>query len=138
MPQAKQTNSSKKLKSKDVLVKKTRIKKLKEEVKQLAETLPNEEPGFLKRTWNKIKSWVSFLSGWKAAGTIFFARLAMLGGGVTTWFATLDWSPLWTLFQAGTGFTWKQLLGIGVSVAGAGLMLEIVRRSGAKDLPKDA
>ncbi len=83
---------------------------------------------YLKIKWEQLKAW--FLH----SETILLARLAVFGGAITTWVGYMDWAPLWSFLSTGTDFTWKQILGIGVSVVGAGLTFEAARRRHAPEL----
>lgn len=85
--------------------------------------------------WEKIKvKWEKFKGWFKYSETIFLARVYALFGAAVTTVAGFDWAPLWNLIGTGTGFTKQQLIGIGVSVIGSGILFEIARRRNAKDL----
>lgn len=78
--------------------------------------------------WDVVRAW------WKDSETILLSRLAVIGGIVTSVVGYMDWSPLWSFLSTGTEFNTKQVLGIGVSVIGAGITMEIARRHRATDL----
>lgn len=73
-------------------------------------------------TLDTYKSWFRY------SETLFLARMGMIGGAVTTFVGGMDFSPLWSLFSAGTDFTKQQILWIGVSILGAALTVEMARR----------
>jgi hypothetical protein len=78
--------------------------------------------------WEKVKGWFNY------SESIFLARAFAFFGTVVTTVASFDWSPLWSLVGTGTNFTREQLIGIGISVVGSGILLEIARRRNATDL----
>ena len=82
----------------------------------------------IKTSWEKLKVW------FKRSETIFLARMTAIVGFVTAAVGQFDWAPLWSFLSTGTEFTSKQLLWIGVSIAGYGLTMEIARRRGTKEI----
>lgn len=76
--------------------------------------------------WDYIKSLFLY------SETIFLARMAVIGGFITTLSGSLDLSPLWSLFSTGTDFTWKQLTFMGLGILGAGITVEMARRRNSK------
>lgn len=74
------------------------------------------------------KTWAFF----KNSGTILYSRAIAAFGFLVGAFASLDFSPLWSILQTGTEFTKQQLIGIGASIFGAAIVAEVVRRRGTK------
>lgn len=72
--------------------------------------------------WDKIKAF------FKRSESIFLARMAVVFGFATSVMGAMDLSPVWALFSTGTDFTSKQLMYLGVSVVGTGVMFELARR----------
>lgn len=81
-----------------------------------------------KTLWQKIKDWF-----WHSE-SIALSYIVTIGGAITTFVGSLDFSPLWSLFQTGTDFTSKQLTWIGASILGTGLSIYIARVRGTKDV----
>lgn len=71
----------------------------------------------------KIKAWADKIT------MVVMARLLALSGMITAFVGAMDFSPLWSMLSTGTDFNWKQLLGIGVGIAGAGITIELAKRS---------
>lgn len=78
--------------------------------------------------WDGVKAW------FKRSESIFLARIAAISGFVTSAIGFMDWSPLWSLLQTGTEFTKHQLIGMGIALVGGGVMLEIARRRGTREV----
>lgn len=82
-------------------------------------SLPLQPP---ETSLDKVKSW------FKYSETIFLSRISAAIGFVIAAVGSMDFSPLWSLFQTGTDFTQKQLIFIGVAIVGAGITFELARR----------
>src|ERR1700730_4460773 len=69
------------------------------------------------------------VKGWfNNSETILLARLATIGGAITSVIVEFEFSPLWSVLSTGTDFTGKQIFWIGVSIVGAGITIELARR----------
>lgn len=70
--------------------------------------------------WDNIKAW------FKHSETILAARMLAILGVITATFGAIDWTPFMTFDW--TDFSWKQLIGLGVSCLVGGVLLEYARR----------
>lgn len=80
----------------------------------------------LNNYWEEAKAF------FKYSETIFVARLTMLGGFVAAAAGAMDWSPLYNLFGADTGFTPHQASWLGITTFAKGCLDEFLRRRNAK------
>lgn len=96
----------------------------KKTVQVVLDTVKQDE----KTAWQKIKDWFYH------SESVVLAYIVSLGGLVTGIIGSLDLSPLWTMFQAGTEFTSKQLTWMGVGVLGTGISMYIARVRGTKEI----
>lgn len=83
----------------------------------------------IKKIWDKLTHW----SGWKAAGTIFLARLTSLAGLVLAGVQGIDWSRLASMDFSNAAANKQLLIGAGIMFL-YGISLEVTRRRGATDL----
>lgn len=81
-----------------------------------------------KTEFQKIKDW------FYNSESIFLTWVIGAFGTVTSLVGYMDFSPLWNLFQMGTEFTQKQLMGIGVGIAGSAAALYIARVRNTKEV----
>lgn len=72
--------------------------------------------------WDDVKAF------FKYSETVFVARLTMLTGFITTALGAVDWSPLYSLIGTDPGFTKNQVMWLGITTFGKGLLDEYLRR----------
>lgn len=83
---------------------------------------------------DNVKSWWDGVWGWcKNSGTILLARLEIVVGFVISAVSMMDWSPLLSM-GIDTGFSWAQAAWIGGVSMVHGLVAEITRRRGTKEV----
>lgn len=80
----------------------------------------------------KLKNWWDTV--FTPYASIAYARVMALISGIAAVFGAIDWSPVISLVQSGTGFNNKQLFWTAGVAFLAAIGVEIARRSNAPDL----
>lgn len=75
--------------------------------------------------------WEDLKAFFKYSETILIARLQALVGLVTAVVGMVDWSPVFNLLGADTGFSWKQTTWLGIGLFFKGIVDELARRRNA-------
>lgn len=81
-----------------------------------------------KTFWQKTKDWFHH------SESIALAYIVQITGLMTGLVGAMDWSPFISLFQTGTDFTQKQLIGLGVVTFFGGVTAYVARVRGTKEV----